>query len=167
MGICTSAHATAEQAKSHQIDAALDGSHEKEKARVKLLLLGMRDDGMGARLCLRRDPAVPCLVGAGESGKSTIFKQMRILYGKGFDEAARVGFKATIFSNILQSMRVLLQQADDLGFTVEAAEAKTAVTELADDAPVDCKDIATLWADPGIKQTYDSRSSFQLNDSAA
>lgn len=144
MGICASKSATAEQAKSHQIDAALDGSHEKEKAKVKLLLLG-----------------------AGESGKSTIFKQMRILYGKGFDETARVGFKATIFSNILQSMRVLLQQADEMSLKVEAADAKIAITDLPDDAPVDCAQIATLWSDPGVKETYSRRATFQLNDSAA
>lgn len=144
MGICASKSATAEQVKSHQIDAALDGSHEKDKAKIKLLLLG-----------------------AGESGKSTIFKQMRILYGKGFDEAARVGFRATVFSNILTSMRVLLQQADEMGFTVEAADAKAAITELAEDAPVNCEHIATLWNDPGVKQAYDNRASFQLNDSAA
>ena len=92
---------------------------------------------------------------------------MRILYGKGFDEAARTGFKATIFSNVLQSMRALIQHAEEMGFEVEAADAKLAITEMADDTPVDCNHIATLWSDPGIKQAYDNRANFQLNDSAA
>ena len=38
-GICSSA-ASVEQVKSTRIDAALDGSHEKDKAKIKLLLLG-------------------------------------------------------------------------------------------------------------------------------
>ena len=92
---------------------------------------------------------------------------MRILYGKGFDEAARAGFKATIFSNVLQSMRMLIQQADEMGFTIEAKEAKVTITELGDDAPLDFEAISTLWSDPGIQQAYDNRASFQLNDSAA
>lgn len=136
----------AEQKQSEAIDELVERDHEKDKQRIKLLLLG-----------------------AGESGKSTIFKQMRILYGKGFAEEDRRNFKPVIFSNTLLSIKALVQQADELGFNVEAATDKDLVAGLADDTALDPKiaaSIERLWQDPGIRQTYDNRSRFQLNDSA-
>lgn len=59
--------------------------------------------------------------GAGESGKSTIFKQMRILYGKGFSDEERRNFKPVIYSNTVLSMKTLVQQSEELGFAVEAS----------------------------------------------
>jgi len=58
--------------------------------------------------------------GAGESGKSTIFKQMRILYGKGYSDEDRRGFKPVIFSNTLLSMKTLISQAEEMSLAVEA-----------------------------------------------
>jgi hydrogenase maturation factor len=91
---------------------------------------------------------------------------MRILYGKGFDEAARAGFKPTINQNILQSMKVLIQQAEEMGFPVES-EYAALVREQPDDAPVVAQQIIELWSDPGIQRAFASRASFQLNDSAS
>jgi hypothetical protein len=108
--------------------------------------------------------------GAGESGKSTIFKQMRILYGKGFTDDDRRNFKPVIFSNTLLSIKTLVTQADELGFAVEAQDAKDLIADLPDDAAIDAKvaeAITTLWADAGIRETYANRARFQLNDSAA
>lgn len=42
------------------------------------------------------------LLGAGESGKSTFLKQMRIIHGQDFDQQAREEFRATIYSNIIK-----------------------------------------------------------------
>jgi hypothetical protein len=92
----------AEQKQSQAIDDLVEREHEKDKQRIKLLLLG-----------------------AGESGKSTIFKQMRILYGKGFGEEDRKNFKPVIFSNTLLSMKTLVQQSDELSFAVEATASAT------------------------------------------
>jgi hypothetical protein len=44
--------------------------------------------------------------GAGESGKSTLFKQMRILYGKGFDDAERVKYLPKIGFNMMEGLQV-------------------------------------------------------------
>jgi hypothetical protein len=46
---------------------------------------------------------------------------------------------------------------------------KDMIAGLADDTPLDAKvtgAIDRLWKDPGIRQTYDNRARFQLNDSA-
>lgn len=42
------------------------------------------------------------LLGAGESGKSTFLKQMRIIHGQDFDQLAREEFRATIYSNVIK-----------------------------------------------------------------
>ena len=46
------------------------------------------------------------LLGAGESGKSTFLKQMRIIHGEDFDQRAKEEFRATIYSNVIKG-RVL------------------------------------------------------------
>ena len=46
------------------------------------------------------------LLGAGESGKSTFLKQMRILHGKGYDEAALLEYRSVVYSNIVKGMKV-------------------------------------------------------------
>lgn len=42
------------------------------------------------------------LLGAGESGKSTFLKQMRIIHGREFDQKALLEFRATIYENALK-----------------------------------------------------------------
>ena len=46
------------------------------------------------------------LLGIGESGKSTVAKQMKILYLNGFSEAERKQFVKAIHANILGSMKI-------------------------------------------------------------
>jgi len=112
------------------------------------------------------------LLGAGESGKSTLFKQMIQIYGKGFPEAERRGFISVIHNNIITSMKTLCQQSVNYGpVAPEAEEAKRFVdNELKGDEEVDEKvawAIKTLWADPGIRNTFDNRSKFQLMDTCS
>lgn len=47
------------------------------------------------------------LLGAGESGKSTFLKQMRIIHGQDFDQKAKEEFRATIFSNVIKGKPTL------------------------------------------------------------
>lgn len=47
------------------------------------------------------------LLGAGESGKSTFLKQMRIIHGQDFDQKAKEEFRATIFSNVIKGKTTL------------------------------------------------------------
>eukprot|EP01111_Echinosteliopsis_oligospora_P011846 TRINITY_DN3998_c0_g1_i1.p1 TRINITY_DN3998_c0_g1~~TRINITY_DN3998_c0_g1_i1.p1 ORF type:complete len:357 (-),score=96.24 TRINITY_DN3998_c0_g1_i1:41-1111(-) len=78
------------------------------------------DEGEGSRTnrainkLLRREKRVYdsqiklLLLGAGESGKSTIAKQMKILHKEGFDEIERNQYKIVVYNNIMQSMLYLL-----------------------------------------------------------
>jgi G-protein alpha subunit len=74
----------AEMAKSSGIDRELDRARQQEELKVKLLLLG-----------------------AGESGKSTIFKQMRILYGSQRSDDDLRMYGVVIRSNVITAMRKL------------------------------------------------------------
>ena len=47
-------------------------------------------------------------VGAGESGKSTIAKQMRIIHKLDFNDAERERFKSIIHENILATAKALI-----------------------------------------------------------
>lgn len=49
------------------------------------------------------------ILGAGESGKSTIIKQMRIIHSGGFPEDERRQTRAVIYSNIVIAYKVLLE----------------------------------------------------------
>ena len=67
------------------------------------------------------DIGVPCLMnqvdreikllllGAGESGKSTIVKQMKIIHDNGYSLEERELFKSVVFCNTIQSLFVILK----------------------------------------------------------
>ncbi len=117
------------------------------------------------------------LLGAGESGKSTIFKQMFLLYGRhAFSEEERASYTSIVHSNILLSAKTLIQQSDLLADTlgektkisaglaadIEAVMAMNATDALTEDT---CAAIARLWRDPGVRRTYELSARYQLTDS--
>uniref|UniRef100_H2Y1Q1 Uncharacterized protein n=1 Tax=Ciona intestinalis TaxID=7719 RepID=H2Y1Q1_CIOIN len=138
---------------SDMIDKQLKKDQEAARKEVKLLLLG-----------------------AGESGKSTIAKQMKILHQDGFSESERINFKPVVFANTVQSMVAILkameslniqfgdpQRADD-GKKLRAASGQMEDVDLATDIGQSLK---LLWADDGVKECYGRSREYQLNDSAA
>jgi GTPase SAR1 family protein len=111
------------------------------------------------------------LLGAGESGKSTLFKQMIQIYGKGFPTEERKTYISVIGNNIIQAMKTLIQQSRIYGSVgSEAADAARYVDhELKGDEEIDERvagHLKILWKDKGILATYDQRSRYQLTDSA-
>lgn len=72
-----------QQRKSKEIDRCINREKTYVKRLVKILLLG-----------------------AGESGKSTFLKQMRIIHGQDFDQRAKEEFRATIYSNVIKGVTV-------------------------------------------------------------
>ena len=60
----------------------------------------------------------PDVTGAGESGKSTIVKQMRIIHGEGYSQADRVGFIPLVFDNIHKNVTVLLEAAEEWNYSL-------------------------------------------------
>ncbi|XP_044038654.1 guanine nucleotide-binding protein subunit alpha-13b [Siniperca chuatsi] len=145
--------------KSKEIDKCINRDKTYVKRLVKILLLG-----------------------AGESGKSTFLKQMRIIHGQDFDQKAKEEFRATIFSNVIKGIRVLVDAREKLhipwgnpsnqrhGDTMMAFDTRSAMAH--GHGMVEQKvfqhylpSIWALWADEGIQNAYDRRREFQLGES--
>ncbi|XP_029011879.1 guanine nucleotide-binding protein subunit alpha-12a isoform X1 [Betta splendens] len=141
--------------RSREIDAMLARERRAVRRLVKILLLG-----------------------AGESGKSTFLKQMRIINGHEFDQKALLDFRDTIYENVLKGMRVLVDARDKLGIGWQSCEnEKQGMLVMSWEGRVGASGVepgefqlyvmalSALWADAGIQQAYARRSEFQLSES--
>lgn len=128
---------------------------------------------------LRRDKRVIdseiklLLLGAGESGKSTIAKQMKMIYLNGFKEEERRAYRDIVHSNVVLSMRNLVLACEKLNIEMspEAKEKGAAFTASAvlteqELTPYLAENIKFLWNDPAIKTAFSRANEFQLHDSA-
>ncbi|KAG8589163.1 hypothetical protein GDO81_006283 [Engystomops pustulosus] len=115
------------------------------------------------------------LLGAGESGKSTIVKQMKIIHQDGYSEQECMEFKAIIYGNVLQSILAIIRAMSTLG--IDYADASKAddgrlLCHLADSIeegtmPPELVDvIKKLWKDDGVQACFERAAEYQLNDSA-
>lgn len=91
-GAASSAGAQIEISKNINIERELEKARQEEEGKVKLLLLG-----------------------AGESGKSTVFKQMRILYGSPRNDDDLRMYGVAVRSNIIVAVRKLASFLRQLG----------------------------------------------------
>ncbi|MCI4384243.1 hypothetical protein PGIGA_G00036750 [Pangasianodon gigas] len=147
-----------QQRKSKEIDRCINREKTYVKRLVKILLLG-----------------------AGESGKSTFLKQMRIIHGQDFDQRAKEEFRATIYSNVIKGIRVLVDAREKLhipwgdssnqthgevlmGFDTRSAMMAQGIVETKVFFHY-LPNIHSLWADSGIQSAYDRRREFQLGES--
>jgi guanine nucleotide-binding protein G(i) subunit alpha len=141
-----------EKARSREVDTTIADDHQADNQVNKLLLLG-----------------------AGGSGKSTLFKQMITIYGHGFPESDRRNFTPIIYNNVIVSMKTLCEQSanfNDKNCEVgeENLQSKRFIEELKEDDDITeeaGRHITILWRDAGIQNTYDKRSRYQLTDSAS
>ena len=116
------------------------------------------------------------LLGAGESGKSTIFKAVKVLYSGGYSPDERAQFTWIIHRNVIDGVQAILQGAQDMGHDVAEENEDLAERTLlyeGDNLNADlAADVAALWADPAVKRTFDERDAVQkqtmlhINDSA-
>jgi len=119
----------------------------------------------------KRDKEVNLLLlGAGESGKSTVAKQLKIIHLGGFEEEERRTYIPIIHANILLSMKTLINGAKDMKIPIEKEDAAKKILDVESISTID-KDtgrlIAELWKDPGILTVFKRQNEIQLNDSAA
>lgn len=96
-----------EKRKNAEIDKLLRKDRKLQARQVKILLLGMRPRS-GCILALTT-------IGAGESGKSTILKQMRIIYSEGFHLDERKEIRQVIFSNMVVAFKIIAEEMREHG----------------------------------------------------
>lgn len=157
MGLCASGmtEEEAQQKKAtEEMDKKLRKDYLKDNAIHKLLLLG-----------------------AGESGKSTLFKQMITIYGKGFNEDERRGFIPIVHSNVMASVKALCEAAphfrekhgEEYALHPEVEPIADYLRGLKTDNTQISRELAmridVVWKSPAIQKIYDHRNEFQLNDS--
>ncbi|KAI7898060.1 G protein alpha subunit [Cokeromyces recurvatus] len=155
MGCCSSIEVgdndTYNKFRNEEIESQLRMEKLNSKNEVKLLLLG-----------------------AGESGKSTILKQMKLIHDGGFSKDEREAYKEIIFSNAIQSIHVLLESMQDLGISLGDPQRNQGFFEFIMQQKVNntmqpdiIRAIQSLWQDKGVQETFKRRNEFQLNDSAS
>eukprot|EP01117_Protostelium_nocturnum_P012021 TRINITY_DN43_c0_g1_i1.p1 TRINITY_DN43_c0_g1~~TRINITY_DN43_c0_g1_i1.p1 ORF type:complete len:352 (-),score=119.88 TRINITY_DN43_c0_g1_i1:106-1161(-) len=135
------------------IDKFLQADKKKSNQQVKLLLLG-----------------------AGESGKSTIFKQMKIIQQNGgYSTEELASYKSIIFGNCITQMKNIIYAMEQFEAPFSNPENLNRSSRLSR-VPVGgdawnaqvAEDIKHLWADEAVKAMYEKRDqNYQLNDSAA
>lgn len=157
MGNACGIESDPEKQRSKEVDKFLSKENKKKRSEVKILLLG-----------------------AGESGKSTIFKQMRILHSKGYSKEDRKRFTPVVFGNTLSAIRVLISAVAQLNLPFasrenqDIAERIAGIPEQSIILSADqvftkevADDIKLLWQDPAIQKAFQRGHEFQLSDNAA
>jgi len=127
MGNCASATQDREASqRSADIDRIIEEDSKKFKKECKILLLGE------GRLL---PPALPTKLtqttvtaGSGESGKSTVVKQMKIIHQDGFSVEERIGYRAPIYKNLLESAQAIVFAMHKL--SIEPVDAQNRVCYL-------------------------------------
>jgi len=115
------------------------------------------------------------LVGTGESGKSTIFKQMQILYQEGFSDLEKNTFRSVIRRNVVECMQTLISGCEKYEKKYRKGESSTSPKFMLELDPLVqdfwqaeiVQHISQMWSDEkAIKEMYNERGGLQLLDSA-
>jgi GTPase SAR1 family protein len=113
------------------------------------------------------------LLGTGECGKSTLFKQIVKLYGKGYSEDDRKNYKGPLLENVFSAISSLLRLADSEGLQLEPESQEAAIVinqsyrSMYSLTKENVEHISRLWSDPAIKEAYRLRAKAQIGDSCA
>ncbi|CAO3656640.1 unnamed protein product [Mucor fragilis] len=114
------------------------------------------------------------LLGAGESGKSTVLKQIKLIHYGGYSQEERDEFKEIVYSNTVQSMRVILEAMETMQVSLENQAVGNRYRDIVCALPIQVQSwsaelveaIQYLWKDKNLLSVYDRYQEYQLNDSA-
>lgn len=128
---------------------AIDTQSTVEKKKVKLLFLG-----------------------PGDSGKSTILKQLRLIHGIPLTQQEKERQVPVVHHNVIKAMKVLLVEAQKLGYgdDITFLDEFSTVSVLDDNAILGIevgKAIKKLWNNPAISRTWEQRNQFQIDECIA
>ena len=110
-----------------------------------------------------------------DRGKSTILKQMKLIHEGGYSPDERESFKEIVYSNTVQSMRVILEAMEQMEipldeprneYHVQTVFLQPSQIEGSSLPPEVGVAIKSLWSDRGVQDCFRRSREFQLNDSA-
>ncbi|KAG8857418.1 hypothetical protein FRB96_005717 [Tulasnella sp. 330] len=101
------------------------------------------------------------LLGSGDSGKSTVLKQMKLIHNVAFTPQEMEYFRQLVFSNIVLGMRAILDAAEEWELDINDDNEK--YMPMFDDSPDDIRDgdplpqrwlepLKSLWDDPAVQK---------------
>jgi len=148
-------------AEDETVQQELNGAKEQERSVKKLLLLG-----------------------AGGSGKSTLFKQLQNIHGGGFSPLDRKSFRSQIYEQIIESMKAMITRTEEFveeqipnpndcriyqikeenGSAADYIQATRNNQNMTADV---VKHLKTLWDDPAIKAVFEVRNRICVPDSTS
>ncbi|KAH7357927.1 guanine nucleotide-binding protein alpha-2 subunit [Plectosphaerella cucumerina] len=140
-------------ARSRELDRNIRQDEKRMSKEVKLLLLG-----------------------AGESGKSTVLKQMKLIYTQGFSKNEKMEWKPVVFNNVVHSFRTIFEAMKELHVAFENPENEKHMAFLQDDHEINARDplpkeylapVKSLWADGGVQRAIEKGNEFALHDNLA
>lgn len=145
------------QQRSRQIDADIRRDGKRASREVKLLLLG-----------------------AGESGKSTIVKQIRMIHDSYLSKDECLEYKPVVHNNTIQSLIAIIKgmnklgigledprKLDDVQFFVESVvESENNDNKMPEMDVQLAKAMKNIWDDLGVQRCFERSNEYQLNDSA-
>uniref|UniRef100_A0A915E7M7 Uncharacterized protein n=1 Tax=Ditylenchus dipsaci TaxID=166011 RepID=A0A915E7M7_9BILA len=156
MGACESSNKSAAEAshRNNVINRTIELDKRQSESTIKLLLLG-----------------------AGESGKSTVLKQMKIIHDNGFSSHDALGKRNMVYGNAIQAMFFILsgmhryrlpftsQACQEHGRLIHAVMAKNAEMEepMRQNVYTALKE---LWADKGVQAALARKADFYVPDCA-
>jgi GTPase SAR1 family protein len=107
------------------------------------------------------------LLGTGESGKTTLFRQLEFLETGSYDEEHGVKYERLVKSNILHACITLVRAADDLGFPIKNQE----IVDFANQRPHDmvfdaemAEKVKQIWNDPDVQLIREHADEIMLQE---
>ncbi|KAK3687259.1 guanine nucleotide-binding protein alpha-3 subunit [Podospora appendiculata] len=155
MGACmsTNGEESEQRKRSQKIDKDLEEDSKRLRRECKILLLG-----------------------SGESGKSTIVKQMKIIHLKGYSDDELYNYRPTIFKNLIECAKAVINAMRQFEIEPKLPENRAYCDFLLDftvepspQAQIDPKvgiAVQAIWNDPAKEQLMDRQTEFYLMDSA-
>ncbi|CAD6576463.1 MAG: Guanine nucleotide-binding protein alpha-2 subunit [Tremellales sp. Tagirdzhanova-0007] len=147
------AAANGDRNRSNAIDRQLEDDSRRFKKECKILLLG-----------------------SGESGKSTIVKQMKIIHQNGYSKEELLNFRMVVQKNVVDSAQALImamrklgvdpEEPNNRGYADRILEYRMSVEPMSVASQDILRNIESLWHDPVIPSVMDRSSEFYMMDSA-
>ncbi|GAA6030556.1 hypothetical protein JCM8097_006204 [Rhodosporidiobolus ruineniae] len=160
-------------ASSSEAGAAVDPAEAQQSARIDEELRRAKKEQAIISKAL--------LLGPGESGKSTIVKQLKLIYGRPWTEEERRNYREVVFANVVhQTGQAVIAGYPVVGLSLPSSirDAVTLLHTLEPDEIVDpalddamrpqvAEALKELWDMEETKKVVENSAAFQLNDSAS